>query len=65
MLLATPDGVRERALSGTSGRNLDATNMKSTPGGDLRVAVWSAPSHWETLIARDAAGAELETYRRR
>jgi hypothetical protein len=37
--------------------------------GDARasffVAVWSAPSRWEALIARDAAGAELETYRRR
>ena len=36
--------------------------------GDARasffVAVWSTPSHWEALIARDAAGAELETYRR-
>jgi hypothetical protein len=37
--------------------------------GDARasffVAVWSRPSRWEALIARDAAGAELETYRRR
>lgn len=36
--------------------------------GDARasffVAVWSAPSPWDALIARDAAGDELETYRR-
>jgi hypothetical protein len=36
--------------------------------GDARanfvVAVWSAPFQWEVMIARDAAGAELETYRR-
>lgn len=36
--------------------------------GDARasffVAVWSAPTIWEVMIARDAAGAELETYRR-
>jgi hypothetical protein len=35
------------------------------PRASCFVAVWSAPSHWEVMIARDAAGAELETYRRR
>ena len=35
------------------------------PRGSFFVAVWSTPSSWEALIARDAAGAELETYRRR
>lgn len=34
--------------------------------GDARasffVAVWSTPSRWEVLIARDASGEELETY---
>lgn len=34
--------------------------------GDARasffVAVWSTPARWEALIARDASGAELETY---
>jgi hypothetical protein len=33
------------------------------PRASFFVAVWSAPSRWEALIARDAAGAELETYR--
>jgi hypothetical protein len=31
------------------------------PRASFFVAVWS-PSHWEVLIARDAAGAELETF---
>jgi hypothetical protein len=35
------------------------------PRASCFVAVWSAPSHWEVMIARDAAGAELETYHRR
>jgi hypothetical protein len=33
------------------------------PRASFLVAVWPAPIHWDVMIARDAAGAELETYR--
>lgn len=68
---------RMRSLEGVVSKQTAAIDVRLADGtglaaqiidtGDLRanffVAVWSAPSPWEVMIARDAAGAELETYR--
>ncbi|HET7504171.1 MAG TPA: hypothetical protein VFK02_24290 [Kofleriaceae bacterium] len=68
---------RTRTLTGVVSKQTAAIDVRLADGtslpaqiidtGDTRasffVAVWSTPSHWEALIARDAAGAELETYR--
>jgi hypothetical protein len=70
---------RTRMLNGVVSKQTAAIDVRLADGtslpariidtGDARasffVAVWSAPSGWEALIARDAAGAELETYHRR
>jgi hypothetical protein len=55
-----------RRLVGARRRHQPVVQIIDT--GDPRanfVPICSAPSSWEALIARDAAGAELETYRRR
>jgi hypothetical protein len=65
------DRVVSKQTAAIDVRLADGTSLPAQiiDTGDARasffVAVWSAPSRWEALIARDAAGAELETYRRR
>jgi len=67
----TLEGVVSKQTAAIDVRLADGTSLPARiiDTGDARasffVAVWSAPSRWEELIARDAAGAELETYRRR
>ena len=65
----TLKGVVSKQTATIEVRLADGTTLPAQiiDTGDARasffVAVWSAPA-WEALIARDAAGAELETYRR-
>jgi hypothetical protein len=62
-------GVVSKQTAAIEVRLADGTSLPAQiiDTGDARAsffaAVWSAPSHWEVMIARDAAGAELETYR--
>jgi hypothetical protein len=65
----TLTGVVSKRTAAIDVRLADGTTLPAEiiDTGDARasffVAVWSAPSHWEVMIARDAAGVELETYR--
>jgi hypothetical protein len=65
----TLDGVVSKQTAAIDVRLADGTSLPARiidtgdPRASFFVAVWSAPSRWEALIARDAAGAELETYR--
>jgi hypothetical protein len=65
----TVDGVVSKQTVTIDVRRADGTILPAQiiDTGDARasffVAVWSTPSGLEALIARDAAGAELETYR--
>jgi len=65
----TLTGVVSKQTAAIDVRLADGTRLPAQiiDTGDARasffVAVWSTPSHWEVMIARDAAGAELETYR--
>jgi hypothetical protein len=67
----TLKGVVSKQTAAIDVRLADGTSLPARiiDTGDVRasffVAVWSAPSRWEALIARDAAGAELEIYGRR
>jgi hypothetical protein len=67
----TVEGVVSKQTAAIEVRLADGTSLPAQiiDTGDARasffVAVWSTPSRWEVLIARDAAGTELETYRRR
>jgi hypothetical protein len=62
-------GVVSKQTAAIEVRLADGTTLPAqiVDTGDARasffVAVWSRPSPWEVVIARDAAGAELETYR--
>ena len=62
-------GVVSKQTAAIEVRLADGTRLSAQiiDTGDARanffVAVWSVPFHWDVLIARDAAGAELETYR--
>ena len=61
-------GVVSKQTAAIEVRLADGTSMPARiidtgdPRASFFVAVWSTPSHWEALIARNAAGAELETY---
>lgn len=63
------DGVVSKQTAAIEVRLADGTSLPAQiidtgdPRASFFVAVWSAPFHWEVMIARDAAGAELETYR--
>jgi hypothetical protein len=67
----TLEGVVSKQTAAIDVRLADGSSLPAQiiDTGDARasffVAVWSTPSRWEVLIARDAAGTELETYRRR
>jgi hypothetical protein len=62
-------GVVSKQTAAIDVRLADGTSLPARiiDTGDARasffVAVWSTPTRWEVMIARDAAGAELETYR--
>jgi hypothetical protein len=64
-------GVVSKQTAAIDVRLADGTSLPAQiiDTGDARanffVAVWSTPVPWEVMIARDAAGAELETYRQR
>jgi hypothetical protein len=63
-------GVVSKQTAAIEVRLADGTSLPAQiidtgdPRASFFVAVWSTPSSWEVMIARDAAGAELETYRR-
>ena len=63
------DGVVSKQTAAIEVRLADGTSLSAQiidtgdPRASFFVAVWSAPVRWEVMIARDAAGAELETYR--
>ena len=67
--MLTIDGVVSKQTAAIEVRLADATSLPAQiidtgdPRASFFVAVWSAPARWEVMIARDAAGAELETYR--
>lgn len=69
--LRTLSGVVSKQTAAIEVRLVDGTSLPARilDTGDVRasffVAVWSGPVRWEALTARDAAGAELEIYRRR
>ena len=62
-------GVVSKQTAAIEVRLADGTRLPAQiidtgdPRASFFVAVWSAPIRWEVIIARDAAGAELETYR--
>jgi hypothetical protein len=63
------DGVVSKQTAAIDVRLADGTILPAQiidtgdPRASFFVAVWSTPSGLDALIARDAAGAELETYR--
>jgi len=65
----TLEGVVSKQTATIDVRLADGTSLPARiidtgdPRASFFVAVWSAPVRWEVMIARDAAGAELETYR--
>lgn len=65
----TLTGVVSKQTAAIEVRLADGTSLPAQivdtgdAGASFFVAVWSAPSSWEVVIARDATGAELETYR--
>jgi hypothetical protein len=67
-LTLTLNGVVSKQTATIEARLADGTSLPvqiidtGDPRASFFVAVWSTPS-WEVLIARDAAGAELESYR--
>src|SRR5262249_54721992 len=67
--MLTLNGVVSKQTAAIDVRLADGTSLPAQviDTGDARasffIAVWSGPSRWEVMIARDAAGAELETYR--
>ena len=70
-LTLTLKGVVSKQTAAIDVRLADGTSLPAQiidtgdPRANFFVAVWSAPFQWEVMIARDAAGAELEIYRRR
>lgn len=64
------DGVVSKQTASIDVRLTDGTILPAQiiDTGDPRASfffvVWSTPANWEAMIARDAAGVELETYRR-
>ena len=69
LTLITLKGVVSKQTATIDVRLADGTSLPAQiidtgdPRASFFVAVWSAPVRWEVMIARDAAGAELETYR--
>ena len=67
----TVNGVVSKQTAAIDVRLADGTSLPAQiidtgdPRASFFVAVWSTPSGWEAMIARDAAGAELETYQNR
>lgn len=63
----TLDGTVSKQVTSIEVRFADGTSMPAQiidtgdPRASFFVAVWSAPAQWEVMIARDAAGVELET----
>ena len=64
------DGVVSKQTATIDVQLADGTSLPAQivdtgdPRASFFVVVWPAPANWEVMIARDAAGAELETYRR-